>query len=103
MALLPQYIPMAKAAFSAYLDQQLDLETLLEKLHEMELQILADEEEATEKVLWFRFFNGDNFKTTVAEIDRDLQQEDHPSCQILKSGIAYGLQTDELEVHFSRL
>ncbi|TPE43270.1 hypothetical protein [Pontibacter mangrovi] len=101
------YIPMAKAAFNAYLDNQIDLDTLLERLREMELQIMADEEEEEEedsgKALWLRFFKGDPLKTTISDIEQDLRDPGHPNYRILLQGITLGLEADELEVHYSKV
>ncbi len=98
------YTPMAMQVFNQYLDQQLDLDALLEKLREMELQLMADEEDAeeeTEKNLWFRFFEGDTEKTTIADIARDLQNPGHPGGAILLRAIAFSLSSQELQVHYS--
>jgi hypothetical protein len=101
------YTPMASQLFGQYLDNAIDLETLIGRLQEMELQLMADEdvddEEEVEsnKRLWFRFFAGDDMKTSVTEIAQDLSDPSHPNAQILKRGIAFGLAEDELEVHFS--
>jgi hypothetical protein len=102
-----QYIPMARQVFSQFLDNEIDLDTLIGRLQEMELQLMADEdvdeEEEVEsnKRLWFRFFAGDDMKTPISEIAQDLGDPAHPNAQILKRGIAFGLAADELEVHYS--
>ena len=97
----PQYIPIAKAAFNFYLDGHIDLDTLLERLREMELQVQSEEEEETGKQVWFRFFSGDPLKTTISDIEKELSDPAHPNSLILKRGIALGLEADELEVHYS--
>jgi hypothetical protein len=98
-----QYFPMARQVFNQYLDNEIDLDTLIERLREMELQLLADEDEEEEsnKQLWFRFFEGDTLATTISDIQKDLSDPSHPNANILLRGIAFGLQTEELEVHFS--
>ncbi len=99
---------MARQVFDHYLDNKIDLDALIEKLREIELQLMADEDEEgdgeeveTDKRLWFRFFAGDTLSTTIAEIERDLGDPSHPNARILLQGIAFGLETDELEVHYS--
>jgi hypothetical protein len=108
MSKQPQYTHMARQVFDEYLDSKLDLDTLIMRLREMELQLMADEdevedeeEEETGKRLWFRFFAGDTLTTTIAEIERDLGDPSHPNARILLQGIAFGLEADELEVHYS--
>ncbi|WP_299821497.1 hypothetical protein [uncultured Pontibacter sp.] len=103
MSAQPQYIPIAKDAFGQYLDSKIDLHTLIQRLQEIELQVLSEEDEDEEsgKSLWFRFFDGDTLATTINEIEKDLADPAHPNSQILLRGIAYGLQSDELEVHYS--
>lgn len=101
MSKQPQYIPIAKEAFSDFLDNKTDFNTLMERLRYIELQVLADDEDDAEKTVWFRFFEGDPLKTTITEIEKDLSDPSHPNYQILLRGIALGLGTDELEVHFS--
>lgn len=107
MAQKPKYIPLAKKAFNDYLDNQIDLEELITRLRQIELQVMSDEdedeEEATEKVLWFRFFAGDPTQTTITDIEKELGNPGHPVSQILLRGIALGLDADELEVHYSYL
>lgn len=101
------YTPMARQLFGQYLDSAIDLDTLIGRLREMELQLMADEdvddEEEVEsnKRLWFRFFAGDDMKTSIKEIEQDLSDPSHPNATILLRGIAFGLAEDELEVHFS--
>jgi hypothetical protein len=106
MSQQPQYTSMASAAFNAFLDNQADLDTLIERLREMELQIMADEEEEEEdsgKALWFRIFEGDPLQTTISDIEKDLADPNHPNYRILLQGIALGLEADELEVHYSKI
>jgi hypothetical protein len=103
------YTAMARQVFAQFLDGQMDLETLIGKLQEMELQLLADEFDEVEddelevapKTMWFRFFEGDTLRTTIRDMEKDLQNPLHPNADILKRGIAFGLETDELEVHYS--
>lgn len=99
----PNYTPMARQVFNQYLDNEIDLDTLIERLRSMELQLLADmdEEDESSPKLWFRFFEGDTLATTINDIEHDLLDPSHPSANILLRGIAFGLETDELEVHFS--
>ena len=104
MAKQAQYIPIASEAFNLYLDNQIDLETLIGRLREIELQVIADEEEEEEdagKQLWFRFFAGDPLQTTISDIEKDLSDPSHPNSRILLQGIALGLEASELEVHYS--
>ncbi|WP_242919477.1 hypothetical protein [Pontibacter liquoris] len=102
MSKQPHYTPIVREAFSLYLDEVIDLDTLAERLREIELQVLADDEEdETGKGLWFRFFEGDPLKTTIADIEKELSDPAHPSYNILRQGIAFGLQADELEVHYT--
>ncbi|MFD2245119.1 hypothetical protein [Pontibacter ruber] len=100
MTKLAQYTPMAREAFSNYLDNKIDLDTLIERLRYMELQALSEEEE-TGKEVWLRFFEGDSLQTTISEIEKDLSDPTHPGYRILIQGIAFGLQSGELEVHCS--
>ncbi|MDX5417946.1 MAG: hypothetical protein LPK09_01930 [Hymenobacteraceae bacterium] len=104
MSKQPQYLPMARQVFGQYLDNEIDLYTLLERLRNIELQIMADEEEDEEgngKGMWFRFFEGDTLHTSISDIESDLADASHPNADILKRGIAFGLETNELEVHYS--
>ena len=97
----PQYTPIASAAFNAYLDNHIDLDELIKRLQEIELQVLSEEEDDNEGRLWFRFFADDPLQTTISELAQDLRDPSHPSSQILLRGIAYGLSVNELQVHFS--
>ncbi|WP_276496971.1 hypothetical protein [Pontibacter litorisediminis] len=99
----PHYTTIASEAFNAYLDNQLDLDGLIVRLREIELQVIHDEEEEEEtgKALWFRFFEGDPFQTRISDIENDLRDPAHPNCRILLQGIALGLEAGELEVHYS--
>jgi hypothetical protein len=107
MTIQAHYTPMARQLFGQYLDSAIDLETLIGRLREMELQLIADEEVDDEeevesnKRLWFRFFAGDDMKTSITEIAQDLSDPAHPNARILLQGIAFGLAEDELEVHYS--
>ncbi|WP_018478162.1 hypothetical protein [Pontibacter roseus] len=100
-----QYTGFAREIFSQYLDKQIDLDVLITRLRDMELQVMSDaddeEEEETGKRLWFRFFEGDTLATTISDIEKDLADTSHPNADILLRGITFGLQTDELEVHYS--
>ncbi|MBF9254723.1 hypothetical protein I2I11_15565 [Pontibacter sp. 172403-2] len=96
-----QYTGIAREAFSHYLDNTSDLDTLIERLREIELQILSDDEDETSSGIWFRFFEGDTMKTTIRDIEKDLSAPSHPNYNILMQGIAFGLQTNELEVHYT--
>lgn len=96
----PQYSTLAREAFNDYLDSKIDLDTLIERLRYMELQIVSDDEEETGEAIWFRFFEGDTLQTTISEIKRDLADPAHPNYRILMLGIANGLETGELEVHY---
>ncbi|MHA6247952.1 hypothetical protein ACXYMU_08465 [Pontibacter sp. CAU 1760] len=98
---LPHYTTIAQDAFNAYLDQQINLATLMSRLREIELQVQSEDEEDTEKTLWFRFFAGDPMQTTISDIEKDLQDPAHPNSRILLQGIALGLDANELEVHVS--
>ena len=98
----PHYVPIVRKAFSQYLDEIIDLDTLVDRLRGIELQVMSDDEEnETGKGLWFRFFEGDPLKTTIADIEKELSDPTHPSYNILRQGIAFGLQADELEVHYT--
>lgn len=97
----PQYTTIASEAFGNFLDNKIDLDTLIERLRDIELQIISEEEEETDKGLWFRFFEGDTLQTSITEIENDLSDPSHPNSQILLRGIAYGLEAKELEVHLS--
>lgn len=103
MTQLPHYTSIASAAFNDYLYNRIELDDLIARLREIELQVMHDDEaeEETEKVLWFRFFNGDPFQTTISDIENDLSDPTHPSARILLQGIALGLDSNELEVHYS--
>ncbi|OKL38560.1 hypothetical protein [Pontibacter flavimaris] len=109
MSQLPHYTPIASRAFNDYLDNQIDLDDLIARLREIELQVMhddteeEDEEEPAEtgKVLWFRFFSGDPFQTTIRDIENDLRDPAHPNSRILLQGIALGLEAEELEVHYA--
>lgn len=107
MPKLPQYTSIASEAFNLYLDQQIDLETLIGRLRDMEWQVLSDADEKEDELpqsdakVWFRFFAEDPMQTTINEIEQDLSNPTHPSAQILLRGIAYGLNANELEVHIS--
>ncbi|MBD1395953.1 hypothetical protein H9Q13_02150 [Pontibacter sp. JH31] len=101
------YTPMARQLFGQYLDSAIDLDMLIGRLQEMELQLMADEEVDEEeegvnnKRLWFRFFAGDDMKISITEIAEELRNPSHPNAMILLRGIAFGLAEDELEVHYS--
>ena len=99
----PQYNTIVREAFSDYLDHNIDLNNLIMRLRDIELQVMSDNEEEDEikKGLWFRFFTGDTMETTISEIEEELSHTDHPIATILKRGIAFGLESGELEVHFS--
>ncbi len=103
MTQVPQYTSIASAAFNEYLDNHIELDELIARLREIELQVMHDDEaeEETGKVLWFRFFSGDPFQTTIRDIENDLSDPSHPSSRILLQGIALGLEAGELEVHYS--
>jgi hypothetical protein len=96
-----QFTNIVRETFSRFLDNELDLETLIERLREIELQVMSEEEEETGSQVWFRFFEGDTLKTTISDIEKDLSDTSHPNCRILMQGIAYGLKSNELEVHYS--
>jgi len=101
MSKQPHYTTIVREAFSGYLDGALDLDALIERLRYIELQILSDDEEESSRKVWFRFFEGDPLQTTISEIEKDLSDPQHPNCLILKRGIALGLQSGELAVHYS--
>ncbi|PRY12412.1 hypothetical protein CLV24_108156 [Pontibacter ummariensis] len=103
MSIQLPYTSIVREAFSLYLDQQIDLDTLIERLREIELQVMSEDpdEEETGKRLWFRFFEGDPLQTTIEDIETDLSQPSHPNSMILQRGIALGLESNELEVHYS--
>lgn len=107
MSALPQYKTITSEAFNDFLDERTDLDTLIERLREIELQVMADEEEDDDedsgKVLWFRFFEGDPLQTTISDIEKDLSDPAHPNYRILLQGIALGLEAEELEVHYARV
>lgn len=99
---------MARQLFGRFLDQEIDRDTLIGRLQEMELQLQADagdefgdedEVESTQS-LRIRIFGGDTLGMSIQEIEHDLQDPAHPNAQILMRGIAFGLAEDELEVHF---
>jgi hypothetical protein len=100
----PQYTTLASQVFSQYLDNEIDLETLVGRLREIELQLMSDEEEedneVSSKKVWFRFFDDDPMQTTISDIENELSNTSHPSSKILLRGIAFGLANNELEVHF---
>lgn len=102
----PHYSPMARQLFTQFLDQEIDRDTLIGRLQEMELQLQADaDEEAEDEVessqsLRIRVFGGDTEGMHIREIEQDLQDLSHPNAQILMRGIAFGLEHNELEVHF---
>jgi translation initiation factor RLI1 len=95
-----------KQVFNAYLDGVLNAEELIIKLREIEMQVMSDhdfedeEEVEVKKGLWFRFFKGDTEGLTIDEIEKDLNNPGHPNYNILKHGMAIGLASDELEVHY---
>ena len=100
MSKQPQYTESARGAFTDYLDEKIDREALVEKLRAIESQ--ASEELGGEDAgLWFRFFEGDTLATTISDIERDLSAPSHPNSKLLRSGIALGLQSGKLEVHYS--
>ena len=102
MAALPHYKTIASEAFNDYLDSKTDLEGLLERLRYIELQVQSDDEdEESDKTVWFRFFEGDTLRTTIKELEKELGDPAHPSYRILLYGIATGLEAGELEVHYS--
>ena len=109
MSSLPQYTAIASKAFNDYLDNEVDLDELIARLREIELQVMhddtedeeEDDNEETGKKLWFRFFREDPFQTTISDIENDLRDTSHPNCRILLQGIALGLEAGELEVHYS--
>ncbi|MBC5773240.1 hypothetical protein H8S95_04120 [Pontibacter sp. KCTC 32443] len=100
-----RYTATVKQIFSAYIDGIIDNEELIQKLREIEMQLMSDqdsEDEETEatKGLWIRFFEGDTEGLTIQEIENDLSNQEHPNYKILRHGIAIGLADDELEVHY---
>ncbi|WP_266205149.1 hypothetical protein [Pontibacter kalidii] len=103
----PNYTAIASEVFNAYLDNQFDLDNLVARLREIELQVMHDddaeeeEDDETDKKLWFRFFREDPFQTTIHDIEKDLSDAAHPNYRILLQGIAMGLEAGELEVHYS--
>lgn len=101
MTIQPHYTSITREAFNDYLDNKIDLKILIERLRYIELQIMSDDEDEIGKGIWFRFFKGDTLKTTISDIEKDLRDPAHPNSRILKQGIAMGLQTDELEVHYT--
>ena len=104
----PHYSPMARQLFGQFLDQEIDRDTLIGRLQEMELQLQADADEENEveddvesrRSLRIRIFGGDTLGMSIREIEQDLQDPSHPNAQILMRGIAFGLAEDELEVHY---
>lgn len=104
MSALPQYKTIASEAFNDFLDNKTDLDELIERLRTIELQVQSDDEdedEETGKGIWFRFFEGDNLKTTISDLEKELSDPAHPNYRILLYGIATGLEANELEVHYS--
>ncbi|ARS35221.1 hypothetical protein [Pontibacter actiniarum] len=97
----PQYTTIARDAFGKYIDDEIDLDQLLERLRYIEQQVISEDEDETEKTVWFRFFEGDPLHTTISEVGKDLSDPSHPNCALLQRGIALGLQAGELEVHYS--
>ena len=101
----PQYTTVASQVFSQFLDNEIDLETLVGRLSELELQLMSDEEgeddEVSSKKVWFRFFEGDTLQTSISDIENELSDTSHPNSKILLRGIAFGLANNELEVHFA--
>ncbi|RAU81952.1 hypothetical protein [Pontibacter arcticus] len=95
------YTPITHEAFSQYLNSHISLEELIEKLRYIEQLLVADDEEETDKSVWFRFFAGDTLKTTISDIEKELATPNHPNYNILRQGIAFGLQTEELEIHYA--
>ncbi|EJF08903.1 hypothetical protein O71_18216 [Pontibacter sp. BAB1700] len=99
---------MARQLFGQFLDQEIDRDTLVGRLQEMELQLQADagdeseddDDELIVQTLRIRIFGGDTAGVSIREIEQDLQDLSHPNAQILMRGIAFGLAEDELEVHF---
>ena len=97
-----QYIPMAREAFNSFLDNKIDFDILIARLRDMELQIMSEvEDDEPGKGIWFRFFEGDTQQTTISEIAKELSDPTHPNYRILMQGIAFGLQSGELEVHYA--
>ena len=96
-----QYTSIISEAFSHYLDNKYNLDTLIERLREIELQVMSDDEDEIGAGIWFRFFDGDTLKTSISDIHKELSAPSHPNYNILKQGIAFGLKTNELEVHYS--
>lgn len=103
MSKQPQYNTIAREAFDLYLDNKIDLDALIERLRYIELQVQAEDEseEENDKELWFCFFEGDSLKTTIRDIEKELRDPSHPSANILRRGIALGLEAKELDVHYS--
>jgi hypothetical protein len=101
-----RYMIPAKQVFNAYLDGILTNDELVIKLREIEMQVMSDldsdddDEAEIKKGLWFRFFKGDTEGLTISEIEKDLNNPGHPNFNILKHGMAIGIASDELEVHF---
>ncbi|MBX0332848.1 hypothetical protein K3G39_06330 [Pontibacter sp. HSC-14F20] len=99
---------MARQLFGQFLDQEIDRDTLIGRLQEMELQLQADADDEHEdedeventRSLRIRIFGGDTLGMSIGEIEQDLQDPSHPNAQILMRGIAFGLVEDELEVHY---
>ncbi|PKV75734.1 hypothetical protein BD749_0680 [Pontibacter ramchanderi] len=97
---------MARQLFGQFLDQEIDRDTLIGRLQEMELQLQADADDESEddnldtRTLRIRVFGGDTLGMSIREIGQDLEDLTHPNAQILLRGIAFGLAEDELEVHF---
>lgn len=100
MTLQPHYTSITKEAFTDFLENRIDSETLLDRLRYIEMQIISDDEDEVGKGIWFRFFEGDTLKTTISDIEKDLRAPGHPNYNILKKGIAFGIQSDELELHY---
>ena len=99
----PHYSPMARQLFGQFLDKEIDRDTLIGRLQEMELQLQADDDDETYEItrsLRIRIFGGDSQGMRISEIEQDLQDLSHPNAQILMRGIAFGLAEDELEVHY---
>lgn len=106
MARQNRYTLPVKQVFNAYLDGVINSDELVIKLREIEMQVMSDndfeDEEDTEvkKGLWVRFFKGDPDGLTINEIEKDLSNPQHPNYKIMKHGMAIGLASDELEVHY---
>jgi hypothetical protein len=101
-----RYTLTVKQTFSAYLDGIIDSQELIIKLREIEMQLMSDndvdedKEFVAGKGLWIRFFEGDTEGLTIYEIEKDLNNPEHPNYKILRHGIAIGLAADEFEVHY---